>query len=323
MSYEVRTRVVSLWKRGWPVSSIRSRLEDECIVVSKLAIYSLIAKYEKTERVIDLPKAPRSKILSEEHYRFIDDTMAESKDLTARQLHTLFVEKYPGIEVSISTIKRARFELGWVSKRVRYCQLIREVNKEKRKIWCEDQISGGDLEFDNVIFTDECTVELQSTRKVVFHKIGQPPPLVPKPKHPQKIHVWGGISAKGATAIVMFTGIMNATRYTDILDAALIPFIRDHYTHHHRFQQDNDPKHTSRWAQNYFETKEINWWRTPPSSPDLNPIENIWGSMKEYLRRVVKPHNTEELKAGIREFWKTLTPEVCRKYVRHLRKVIP
>ena len=96
---------------------------------------------------------------------------------------------------------------------------------------------------------------------------------------------------------------MNATLNTDILDATLIPFIRDHYTRHHRFQQDNDPKHTSRWAQNYFATKQINWWRTPPSRPDLNTIENVWGSMKEYLRRVVKPHNTEQLTAGIREFW--------------------
>ena len=42
--------------------------------------------------------------------------------------------------------------------------------------------------------------------------------------------------------------------------------------------QDNDPKHTSRYA------KHINWWKTPASSPDLNPIENVWHTMKEYLR---------------------------------------
>jgi len=29
--------------------------------------------------------------------------------------------------------------------------------------------------------------------------------------------------------------------------------------------------------------KKIKWWKTPPESPDLNPIENIWGSMKQYL----------------------------------------
>ena len=67
---------------------------------------------------------------------------------------------------------------------------------------------------------------------------------------------------------------MNATRYTDILDASLVPFIEGHYP---RFQQDNDPKHTSRWAKDCFDRKGIKWWKTPASSPDLNPIENVWG----------------------------------------------
>ena len=59
-------------------------------------------------------------------------------------------------------------------------------------------------------------------------------------------------------SIVIFMGIMNATIYTDILQSALVPFIEGHYPDGHRFQQDNDPKHTSRWAQDYFERKGIN-----------------------------------------------------------------
>jgi hypothetical protein len=130
--------------------------------------------------------------------------------------------------------------------------------------------------------------------------------MVSRPKHPPKVHVWAGISAKGATSVVIFTGILKATRYTDIVEAALTPFIEEYYPKHHRFQQDNDPKHTSRWSQNYFEENNINWWRTPPSSPDLNPIENVWGSMKTYLRTYAKPKSTDELRAGIKAFWKTL-----------------
>ncbi len=68
---------------------------------------------------------------------------------------------------------------------------------------------------------------------------------------------------------------MNATCSTDILDATLVPFIERHYPTSHHFQQDNDPKYTSRWAQNYFEEKRINRCKTLASSPDLNPIENV------------------------------------------------
>ena len=91
----------------------------------------------------------------------------------------------------------------------------------------------------------------------------------------------------------------------------------------HRFQQDNDPKHTSRWAQDYFEWKGINWWKIPASSTDLSPIENVWGSMKPYLKTYIKPKTVPELKEGIKRFWKTLTPQVCTKYTDHLRKVVP
>lgn len=61
----------------------------------------------------------------------------------------------------------------------------------------------------------------------------------------------------------------------------------------------------------------------PPESPDLNPIENLWHELKEYIRREVKPTTKEQLIDGIAEFWQTVNPQKCKKYIGHLRKVIP
>ena len=116
---------------------------------------------------------------------------------------------------------------------------------------------------------------------------------------------------------------MNAHLYVNILENTLIPFIKDTYPHKHRFMQDNDPKHVSRLAQQYFLDNNINWWRTPAVSPDLNPIENLWHELKEYLRREIKPKNKAELIEGIEVFWSTVDVNKCNKYINHLKKVIP
>ena len=312
-----------MWRAKFTVKEIVERLAEEGVKASRTSIYNLLSKFRRTNSIADIKRRPRSRRLNEEHFRFVDELMAQNNDLSSRQLYVAFKTAYPSTEASLSTIKRARRDLGWTMKRTRYCQLISEVNKEKRMEWCLDRVLSNDFELSDVIWTDECSVQLESHRKITYHKHGEPSKMVSRPKHPPKVHVWAGISAKGATAIVIFTGILTATRYTDILEAALLPFIEEHYPTHHRFQQDNDPKHTSRWSQNYFQEKNINWWKTPASSPDLNPIENVWGTMKNYLRSTAKPKNTQELRMGIKAFWKTMSPEVCKRYVGHLRKVIP
>ena len=43
-------------------------------------------------------------------------------------------------------------------------------NKEARVEWCNKQLADGDLLFDNVVWTDECSVQLESHRLVTFQK---------------------------------------------------------------------------------------------------------------------------------------------------------
>lgn len=122
---------------------------------------------------------------------------------------------------------------------------------------------------------------------------------------------------------MIFKGTMDAEKYTSILQTCLVPFIHTTYPDSHRFMQDNDPKHTSRTALNFFQTHAINWWKTPPESPDMNPIENLWHELKENIRREVKPTRQSELIVGIKRFWNTVDVNKCKKYIGHLRKVIP
>ena len=90
---------------------------------------------------------------------------------------------------------------------------------------------------------------------------------------------------------------MNATQLVDILQASLLPFLDKVYPHDHRFQQGNDPKHTSRYAKEWCLDQGVNWWKTPAASPDLNPIENVQNALKDYLRK--KPITAERRNQGL------------------------
>ena len=134
--------------------------------------------------------------------------------------------------------------------------------------------------------------------------------------------MWAGISCQGKTPIVIFEGKLNATGFINVLELGLTPFLK-HVNSNPRFMQDNDPKHTSGRVRNWLEESQINWWKTPAESPDLNPIENLWHELKEYMRRVVKPKTKDQLISGILEFWDSVDVEKCRKYIGHLKKVVP
>ncbi len=89
---------------------------------------------------------------------------------------------------------------------------------------------------------------------------------------------------------------MSAASYVHILKQTLLPsvdilFRGDKY----RFMRDNDLKHTSKRACAFFELNGVDWWRMPLESRDLNPIENLWHELKEFIRREVKPTTKAKL----------------------------
>ena len=127
--------------------------------------------------------------------------------------------------------------MGWRSTSTKYCQLVRKVNRAKRLQYCHRCLENAE-NFEEVAFTDDCTVALQSSARISFHRWWEPAKLKGTPKHPLKVHVWTGISKSGVTDIAIFRGL---------LDHKL--FVQEFYPDHHRFFPD-DPKHTSQVTKN-------------------------------------------------------------------------
>lgn len=77
-------------------------------------------------------------------------------------------------------------------------QLIRQQNKVKQVSWAQANLHA---DFENVIWSDESPVQLETHRRHCYRKEGEKPHPKPRAKHPTKVHVWAGISKKGATKV--------------------------------------------------------------------------------------------------------------------------
>ena len=275
ISTEERKHIVSQLLRGVTIKSIVTTYEKRGEFVCRQTIWRWLKHYIANGSWSPLPRSGRPTKLIREALDFIESTMQSDDETTAQEL----VVKLRGLGCSLSkrTVLKGRKELGWTQRGAAYYQLIRDVNKQKRLEWA---LAHRNDDFHNVIWTDETTVQMESHRRFCCRKKGQKPRYKPRPKHPTKVHVWAGISWSGSTKVCVFDGIMNAEFYVDILSRCLVPFCQQVYPNGHRFMQDNDPKHTSRRAKSFFEDNGINWWRTPPESPDANPIENLWHELK-------------------------------------------
>ena len=71
-----------------------------------------------------------------------------------------------------TTVFRCRTSLGWTFRGSAYCQMIRETNKVKRLEWA---LRNKDDEFDDVIWSDECTIQLENHQRFCCRKVGHAP----------------------------------------------------------------------------------------------------------------------------------------------------
>ena len=275
LSMYARERIRQLFLQGATIPQVMEVLSNEGIEACRQTVWRLKRHIHVHGAVTPLSRSGRPTILTNEVLETIEFLMQRDDETTAKELVILLSGM--GVTISRSCVLKGRQQLGWTSRGAAYCQLIREPNKEKRVQWARECLGDG---FENVIWSDETTVQLETHRRFCCRKRGQKPKSKPHPKHPVKVHVWGGISWRGATKVCIFEGIMDTTFYINILDQFLVPFIHETYPHGHRFMQDNDPKHVSRRSREFFQEKAINWWPTPPESPDANPIENLWHELK-------------------------------------------
>ena len=117
-------------------------------------------KYELTGSVSRAPGSGRPTKISTEIKAIVEDKMWEDDETTASQLHKILTSR--GYQISSRTFLRCRSALGWTFRGGAYCQLIREPNKIKRLEWAQRYLNDN---FDDVVWMDECSVQLEMHKR--------------------------------------------------------------------------------------------------------------------------------------------------------------
>uniref|UniRef100_A0A087YR09 Tc1-like transposase DDE domain-containing protein n=1 Tax=Poecilia formosa TaxID=48698 RepID=A0A087YR09_POEFO len=164
-------------------------------------------------------------------------------------------------------------------------------HKQKRLHWAQTYMK---TNFQTVFFTDKCCATLDcpdgwsSGWVVDGHHV---PTRLRRQQRGDRVMFWAGIMGRELVGPfrVPEGGKMTSTKYIDFLTHHFLPWYKKKsraFSSKIIFIHDNAPSHAARnttvsLAAMGIKGEKLMVW--PPSSPDLNPMENLWSFLKEKI----------------------------------------
>ncbi len=222
-----------------------------------------------------------------------------------------------GVSASRTTTKQ---DMGFSCRIPCVKPLLNNRQRQKRLVWAKDKKDWTAAEWSKVMFSDESKfcISFGNQGPRVWRKRGEaqnPRCLRSSVKFPQSVMVWGAMSSAGVGPLCFLRSKVNTAVYQEVLEHFMLPAADQLYGDaDFIFQQDLAPAHSAKATSTWFKDHGIPVLNWPANSPDLNPIENLWGIVKRNMR-YARPNNAEELKATISATWALITPEQCHRLI--------
>ena len=157
---------------------------------------------------------------------------------------------------------------------------LTSTEQEKRVNFCKDMLKYKGSKLKKTFFSDEMGIRLSNLSDSIRTWI---PPGKKKVKTERvnkdvKLNCWGGISWNGATSLHIYKTNLTNDLYQDRLEEHAMEIEEAYDGKKVYFQQDNHPTHLDVEVLDDYSNIEL--LDFPTYSPDLNPIENVWSTLK-------------------------------------------
>jgi len=134
--------------------------------------------------------------------------------------------------------------------------------------------------------------------------------LRPQERYTSRCMVWGVIGV-GVKILDFPKGRITAETYIKTLRERLLPKID---IDRHIFMQDGAPAHTAKITKEFLANSNVKLMEWPAKSPDLNPIETVWGMMKARIR-VDAFATAETLQKEVMKAWDSISQDQINELV--------
>ena len=274
-----------------------------------------IVSKAKTKKTLDNQHSTKgrypkgSSVLTERHKTFLLDWINEGKYSSTNEMWLHLCDIKTLKHVSYDTVNRYIKSIGkWVKPKLK--RVNSQKNFIKRRNYCLAEKNV--ILHQDILYTDETMFELNRNTTRVFKFKRESMPEIEKLSTWVRQMIWAGISWYGKTEIQFIDGWINNKRYVELLKKAR-KSILDLFPREFYFLQDNARPHSHKHSIRYIKrwiTKNIK--DHPPQSPDLNPIEIVWGTLKNMVEKR-RPKDKKELRTAILECWE----EIPMSFVRN------
>jgi transposase len=210
------------------------------------------------------------------------------------------------LKASRQTICRRLKEMNLIRKKMKSKPPLTPFHKAARLSFCRLNMQ---RDWSKVWFTDEkrWCLDGPDCYSYYWHDLRKEPLLRSKRQGGGgSLMVWGGFCGNRTTTLCFLSGKVNSSRYTEELQTHFMPF----YAPNEFLVQDNASIHASNTTQGWLRDQHVTSVDWPSRSPDLNPIENVWGIMARRVYAGGKQYSClRDLKVAITRCWTTLDPQ--------------